>query len=168
MTKIKIRMPKFFEFASNKLVIPVHAKLDSRGISMVMGEKLFEEKGKITMTFVDSIDATGIVMKQSFSSEVTGFGRCPSGMNMGSGTVCMHQDGKAHGKWVGMMMTEDNEMITWKASGHSKRSGEGLKGIMVITFMTKSEKYEWINSIIAVADLESTMIEFSDVAYEWE
>ena len=133
-----------------------------------MGEKLFEEKGKVTMTFVDAVDATGMTMKQSFSSEITGFGRCPSGMNMESGTIMMHQNGKAYGKWFGMMMTEDKEMIVWKGSGHSKKEGEGIKGIMVITFMTESEKYDWINSIIAVADLEGNMMEFSDVAYEWE
>lgn len=133
-----------------------------------MGEKLFEEKGKVTMTFVDAVDATGMTMKQSFSSEITGFGRCPSGMNMGSGTIMMHQNGKAYGKWFGMMMTEDKEMIVWKGSGHSKKEGEGIKGIMVITFMTESEKYDWMNSIIAVADLEGNMMEFSDVAYEWE
>ena len=80
----------------------------------------------------------------------------------------MHQNGKAYGKWFGMMMTEDKEMIVWKGSGHSKKEGEGIKGIMVITFMTESEKYDWMNSIIAVADLEGNMMEFSDVAYEWE
>ena len=135
---------------------------------MAMGEKLFEENGKVTMMFVESVNAAGITMKQSFTSEVTGFGRCPSGMNMGSGTIKMHQNGKACGKWAGMMMTEDKEMIVWKGSGHSKMEGEGIKGIMVLAFMTRSEKYDWMNSIIAISDLEGNMMEFSAVAYEWE
>jgi hypothetical protein len=135
---------------------------------MTMGEKLFEEKGKYTMMFVESVDADGVTMKQSFSSELTGFGRCPSGMNMGSGTIWMKQDGKAFSKWSGMMMTKDREMIVWNATGHGKQMGEELKGIVIATFMTKSEKYSWMNSIIAVLDIKGGMMEFSDVAYAWE
>jgi hypothetical protein len=135
---------------------------------MPMGEKLFEEKGKYTMMFVESVDADGVTMKQSFSSELTGFGRFPSGMNMGSGTIWMKQDGKAFSKWAGMMMTKDKEMIVWNATGQGKQMGDALKGIVVVTFMTKSEKYAWMNPIIAVLDIKGGMMEFSDVAYSWE
>jgi hypothetical protein len=135
---------------------------------MAMGDKLFEEKGKITMTFVESIDANGIVMKQSFNSEVMGVGEFPSGMNIGSGTIRIGMDEKAHGKWHGMMMTEDKETVVWKGSGHSKRHEGDVKGIMVVTFMTKSEKYAWMNSIIAVVDIQGNMMDFTSSAYEWK
>jgi hypothetical protein len=135
---------------------------------MAIGEKLFEEKGKTTMTFVDSLDANGITMKQSQNSEIKGIGKFPSGMNMGSGTIWINQNGKAHGKWFGMMMTKDNETIVWAGSGHSKRHDGTVKGIMVLTFMTKSEKYDWINSIIAVNDIEGDMMEFKAAAFEWK
>jgi hypothetical protein len=135
---------------------------------MVMGEKLYDEKGKTTMTFVDSVDANGITMKQSQSSEITGVGRFPSGMNMGSGTIWISPSGKAHGQWFGMMMTKDNETIVWKGSGHSKRHNGIVKGIMVLTYMTKSEKYDWMNSIIVVNDIEGDMMEFKASAFEWK
>jgi hypothetical protein len=134
---------------------------------MAMGEKLFEEKGKYTMTFVESVDAAGITMKQSFSSMLTGFGRFPSGMNMGSGTAWLKPEGKAFSKWCGMMMTEDKEMIVWNASGNGKQEGDELKGVVVVTFMTKSEKYAWINTITAILELKGNMMEFNDVGYAW-
>jgi hypothetical protein len=135
---------------------------------MAMGDKLFEEKGKMTTTFVDSIDANGRVMRQSFNSDIMGIGKFPSGTNMGSGTIRIDMDSKGHGKWHGMMMTNDNEMIVWKGSGHSLRHKGDIKGIMVVTFMTKSEKYAWMNSIIVVKDIEATLMDFNINAYEWK
>jgi hypothetical protein len=135
---------------------------------MAMGDKLFDEKGKMTSPFVESIDANGVTMKQSFNSEITGFGKFPSGMNMGSGTIWLGMDEKAHGKWYGMIMTKDNEMIVWKGSGHSKRHQGDVKGIMVITFMTKAEKYAWMNSIIVVKDIHGNMMDFESTGFEWK
>ena len=134
---------------------------------MAIGDKLFDEKGKMTSTFVESIDANGITMKQSFNSDVTGSGKFPSGMNMGSRTIWFDTGEKAHGKWFGMMMTKDNETIVWKGSGNSKRHECLVKGIMVITFMTKSEKYAWMNSIIAIKDMQGTMMDFTSTTFEW-
>jgi len=42
---------------------------------MATGEKLFEERAKYTMMFVESVDAAGITMKQSFTAELTGLGK---------------------------------------------------------------------------------------------
>ena len=120
------------------------------------------------MILVESVDTSGTTMKQSFSFELTGFGRCRSGMNMGSGTIWMKRDGKAFSEWSCMMMTADKEMIVWSASGHCKQMGEELKGIVIATFMTKSEKYAWMNSAIAVLDITGGMMDFSDVAYASE
>ena len=79
----------------------------------------------------------------------------------------MKQDGKSYSKWAGMM-TKDKEMIVWNASGQAKETQGELKGIVVIDFMTKSEKYAWMNSIIAVADLKGNMMDFTDTGYVWE
>lgn len=135
---------------------------------MTMVEKLFEEKAKYTMMFVESVDAEGVKVKQSFSADLTGFGRFPSGTNMGSGTVSLTPDGKAIGEWCGMMMTKDKETIVWNGTSHGKTMGAEQRGVIVATFMTKSEKYAWMNSIIAIIDAKGTQMEFSDVAYAWE
>jgi hypothetical protein len=74
---------------------------------LAIGEKLFEEKGKVTMVSVESADAMGVILKRSSNSEAIGSGRFPSGTNMGYGTLSVHHDGKSHGDWVGIIVTED-------------------------------------------------------------
>lgn len=135
---------------------------------MAIGEKLFEEKGKVAMVSVESADAIGVILKRSSKSEVIGSGRFPSGTNMGYGTLSVHHDGKSRGEWLGMIVTEDNETIVWKGSGDTRKNGQGWKGILVMTFMTNSEKYDWMNSVIAVSDLEGSTTGFRGVAYEQE
>jgi len=135
---------------------------------MVLGEKLFEEKGKTTMSFIKEVNVQGIIVKQSFESEVKGMGRFPSGKNMGSGGFWMYPNGNAQGKWRGMLMTDDGQMLVWNGNGHSNRTGTSVKGIMVIRFMTQSEKYAWLNKALIVADLQGDMTSYSSAGYEWK
>jgi hypothetical protein len=135
---------------------------------MALGEKLFEEKGKVTAGFIHQINLEGVVMKQSFTSEIKGFGKWPSGMNMGSGMVKMMPGGHARGKWHGIFNLSDGEMVVWKGSGRSKRTANSIKGVMLISFMTMSEKYKWMNDVIAIAEVSGDAMTFSDVTYEWK
>ncbi len=135
---------------------------------MALGEKIFEEKGKVAMFFIKEIGAEGVEMKQSWTSELKGHGRWPSGMNMGSGLVKMWPNGMAMGKWHGIMTTSDGEMIIWKGHGRSKRGPNMLKGVMLLSFMTMSEKYKWVNEVIALAEVSGDMTSFTDVGYEWK
>ena len=141
---------------------------DQFGDIMALGKKLFEEKGKMTMFFIDGMEKDSMTMKQSFESEVHGIGDFPSGKNMGSGVIWMHANGKAGGKWHGMLVTKDNDMVVWKGSSQSKMENGKIKGIMVISFWTKSEKLSWMNEIIAVADISGDMNEVKTVANQWE
>ena len=135
---------------------------------MAMGEKLFEEKGKATVIFIKEIGAEGVVLKQSFTSELKGHGRWPSGMNMGSGLVKMMPNGMARGKWHGIFTASDGEMAVWKGCGRSKRGPNSLKGVMLISFMTMSEKLKWMNEVTAIAEVSGDMMNFTDVGYEWK
>ncbi len=65
-------------------------------------------------------------------------------------------------------MAQDKEMIVWNGTSHGKQMGAKQTGIIVVSFMTRSEKYAWMNSIIAVVDAKGGPMEFSDVAYAWE
>jgi hypothetical protein len=91
---------------------------------MAVGEKLFEEKGKVTMSFVKEVSAEGIEMILSFSSAVKGFGTFPNGTNIGSGTVWLRPDGMAHGTMRGILMTDDHEMW-WSGTGMATAGGGG-------------------------------------------
>jgi hypothetical protein len=64
-------------------------------------------------------------------------------------------------------MTKDNEMIVWNASGNTMMNKDELKGIVVATFMTNSEKYAWINTITATLEVKGNLMEFSDIGYAW-
>ena len=134
----------------------------------MMGDKLYDEKGKMVMTYIEEIDAEGVVLKQTFNSEVIGSGKFPSGMNLGSGVIRIKAEGKAHGKWRGILTTKDGEMVTWKGSGHSMRASNTVRGIMVITFMTMSEKLKWMNSIIVVDEITGNLMDFTGLAHEWK
>jgi len=135
---------------------------------MPLGEKWFEEKGRMTMTYIESIDSNGVVMKQSFESDLKGMGKFPSGKNMGSGTIYVKPSGKAHGKWQGILMTADGEMVTWHGKGQSVRAGPKVKGVMLLSFMTISEKLKWMNMVTGVMDITGDMMEFASVGNEWK
>jgi hypothetical protein len=55
---------------------------------MVLGEKLFEESGNIIGVKVIKVHPIeGVTSEVSFTSEIRGEGRYPSGENLGSGTM---------------------------------------------------------------------------------
>ncbi|MGD1061146.1 MAG: hypothetical protein ABR879_06785 [Methanomassiliicoccales archaeon] len=135
---------------------------------MAIGERLYEEKGKVTMGFIKEIDANGLEMLQSFNTEVKGFDRMPSGTNMASGKIMLMPNGMAHGKWHGMIMTVDGDMIVWAGNGRSKRSPSGINGVMLITYMTMSEKLKWLNDVIGIADISGDMMQVSITVSEWK
>ncbi len=136
---------------------------------MAIAEKLYEEKGKMTMGFIKEIDANGLEMLQSFNTELKGTGRMPSGTNMASGKIVVMPNGMAHGKWHGMIMTADGEMIVWAGNGRSKRGPNGIRGVMLITYMTMSEKLKWLNETIGIADITSSdMTQVSITVSEWK
>ena len=61
---------------------------------MGLGEKLFEEVGKITNFKVVKVHPLeGITTEISFASDVRGIGRFPSGKNLASGTMTRYPHG---------------------------------------------------------------------------
>jgi len=134
---------------------------------MPMGDKLYEEKAKLAMGFIKEIDANGLEMLQSFSSELKGSGKMPSGTNMASGKVMMSPNGMAYGKWHGMIMTVDGDMVAWAGNGRSKRGKNSIKGVMLITYMTMSEKLKWLNDVVGIAEISGDMSQVTTMVSEW-
>jgi hypothetical protein len=61
---------------------------------MGLGEKLFEEAGKITYFKVAKVHPLeGITTEISFASDVRGIGKFPSGKNLSSGTMTRYSHG---------------------------------------------------------------------------
>jgi hypothetical protein len=136
---------------------------------MALGEKVAEEKGKAIGMSIKSIGPEGMTTELSVASEIKGFGRFPSGRNMGTLTA-IEGPNTSRVTGQGVVVTTDGESLPWHAFGISKRVGGRVKGIDLITFGTHSQKYAWMNDVLLVLDGEASpdFSEFSDTAYEWK
>jgi hypothetical protein len=140
---------------------------------MALGEKLFEESGNITgvkVTRVHPIE--GITMEVSFTSEIRGIGRFPSGKNLGSGTMTQYPHGIVDASWQGSVFTaEDPEQFIWWAHEKGKIVEDGkIKGLIMVTGFTNSQKLSWMNNLIMALELEydPASQKFNVTGYEWK
>jgi len=137
---------------------------------LVLGKKLWEEKGKVTGMSVKSIDSEGVHIEETFASEFKGIGRFPSGRNMGTINVVTRPDGFSSGTGQGICTTQNGDMFVWKCYALSKTEAGKDKGPAIIQFMTTSQKLSWMNSLLVVYDSIGDMktMEFSATGYEWK
>jgi hypothetical protein len=146
-------------------------------LSMALGEKLFEESGNITgfkVTRVHPIE--GVTIEASFTSEIRGTGRFPSGKNLGSGTMTQYPHGIVDASWQGSVITTaegggSGDQFVWWAHEKSKVGEDGkVKGLTMVTGFTNSQKLSWMNNLILAleseTDLESQ--KFKATGYEWK
>ncbi|MDD1770104.1 MAG: hypothetical protein LUO79_03370 [Methanomassiliicoccales archaeon] len=59
-------------------------------------------------------------------------------------------------------------MVVWAGNGCSKRTPTGIKGVMLITYMTMSGKLKWLNETIGLADISGDMMQISITVSEWK
>jgi hypothetical protein len=142
---------------------------------MALGEKLFEESGNVTGFKVTKVHPTeGVTMEVSFTSEITGTGRFPSGKNLGSGTVTQYPHGIVDGSYQGSFMTTEggsSDHFVWWAHEKTKVvEGGKFKGLTMMTGFTNSQKLSWMNKLIIALDLETDpeSQKFKATAYEWK
>lgn len=139
---------------------------------MVLGKKLFEESGRITgfkVTRVHPIE--GVTTEASFTSEIKGIEKFPSGKNLGSGTMTRYPHGIIDATWQGTFMTEKGEQFMWWGHEKSKVLNEGkIRGLNMVTGFTNSQNLSWMNNLIIMVDLAGSVIsdEFTATAHEWE
>jgi hypothetical protein len=89
---------------------------------MALGEKHFEESGEITGFRITKVHpSAGVITEVSFTSEIKGEGRYPSGQSLGSGTMTKYPHGIIDGTWHGsLMIAEDGSQFLWWAHEKSK------------------------------------------------
>jgi hypothetical protein len=144
---------------------------------MALGEKLFEESGNVTgfkVTKVHPIE--GVTMEVSFASEIRGIGRFPSGKNIGSGIMTQYPHGIVHQSNQGSMMTTaegggSGDQFVWWAHGKSKVvEGGKVRGLIIVTGFTNSQKLSWMNNLIMALESEfyPESKKFKITAYEWK
>ncbi len=147
-------------------------------VNMALGEKLFEESGNVTgfkVTKVHPIE--GITMEVSFTSEIKGIGRFPSGKNLGSGVITQYPHGIVDGSYHGSIMITDegsngsSDRFLWWAYEKTKEiEGGKFKGLTMLTGFTNSQKLSWMNNLIMALELETNpeSQKFNATAYEWK
>ena len=146
-------------------------------IDMALGEKLFEESGGVTgfkVTKVHPIE--GVTMEVSFTSEIRGIGRFPTGKNLGSGIITQYPHGIVDGSYQGSMMTtaqgdsSDEQFVWWAHEKTKMVEGGKFKGLTMMTGFTNSQKLSWMNNLIIALDLETDpeSQKFKATAYEWK
>ena len=137
---------------------------------MVLGEKMWEEKGKIIGISVKSVGPEGVRMEETFASEAKGLGRAPSGRNIGTLDLIETPGGFFSGTGQGMFTTQDGDVVVWKCYSLGKMEAGKYKSVNIIQFMTTSKKLSWMNGFIAVDEGISDPItmELSGTGYEWK
>jgi hypothetical protein len=140
---------------------------------MVLGEKLFEESGNITGVKVIKVHPIeGVSTEISFTSEIRGEGRFPNGENLASGIVTKYPHGIIDATWQGLVTAsgEGDQYLWW---GHEKSriiEGGKIKGLIIVTGFTKSQKLSWMNNLIIVLESEGSVSsqKFKAIGYEWK
>jgi hypothetical protein len=139
---------------------------------MALGEKLFEESGNVLgfkVTRVHPVEGT--TMEVSFTSEIKGFGKYPNGRNVGSGIMTQYPHGVVDASYQGTLMTaEEGEQFIWWAHEKSKvAEGGKIKGMVMVSGFTNSEKLSWMNTLIMIleSEFDPAAQQFRTTAYEW-
>ena len=140
-------------------------------LDMAIGEKLFEEAGKITNSKVIRVHPIeGATTEITFRSEIRGMGRFPSGKNIGSGMMTKYPHGIIDAAWQGTLRFEQGEELMWWGHEKARFFEDGkIRGLNTVTGFTNSQNLSWMNSLIIIVDLAASVLsdEFCATAYEW-
>ena len=137
---------------------------------LVLGEKLWEEKGKAIGVSIKSIGPEGVHVEETYATEVKSLGRAPNGRNMATLDIVETPNGSFSGTGQGIFMTVDGDSVAWKCYFLGKSVAGKSKSVNIIQFMTTSQKLSWMNGLIAVeeADGDSKTMEIDGTGYEWK
>jgi hypothetical protein len=147
-------------------------------LNMTLGDKLFEESGSAAGFKVTKVHPVeGLTMEVSFVSEIRGIGRFPSGKNLGSGTMTHYPHGIVDQSNQGsMMITAEGgnstaDQFMWWAHGKGKVvEGGKVRGLIIVTGFTNSQKLSWMNNLIMAleSEFDPESKQFKITAYEWK
>jgi hypothetical protein len=132
-------------------------------LKMVIGEKLWEGKGKSGASFIKSIDMSGVTSMYTWTAQMKG---------MGTGVSMTPPKGLATSTDQGMIMTMTGDMGTIKGYDLMKMvPGKNPTSVGLWSFMTMAEKLGWLNETIALVTFEAAdpmWMEMNITIWEWK
>jgi hypothetical protein len=139
---------------------------------LVVGEKLWEAKGKYGTPAIKAVGADGVCLEGTLAVQVKGVGRAKGidGVFTYTNTILMGPSGMGSSHGQGIFTTMTGEMAVVKGSGIGKVEGGKGKAVGLMSFMTMSPKLNWLNNLIAVITQEGDPMwqEFELTIYEWK
>jgi hypothetical protein len=141
-------------------------------VNFLLGQKLFEGKGKAGPSFLKNISMDGVKQMYTWTAQVKGMGRAQGAECFISVTAKGMTPPKGLGvsKDIGLFRTTTGEMGTIKGFDVAKMMGDKPMSVGLWTFMTMSDKLGWLNDVIAIATFEGVdpmWQEFNIAIYEW-
>ncbi len=141
---------------------------------MVLGEKLWEGKGKSDGPgFIKYVGMEGVASTYSWSAQLKGMGRAKDvDINIHApGKSWMAPKGVGKAKDQAVFTTSNGDMGVLKGFALSKMMQNKPMAVSLWTFMTVSEKLSWMNDVIAVVSYEPMdpmWMELNLTVYEWK
>ncbi len=142
---------------------------------MVLGEKLWEGKGKSAGAgTIKSVGAEGLVSEYSWTAEVKGLRRAMGMDGTIHVTAIMTSPprGVAESRDQGIFMTRDGMGVLKGTDLMNMSEGGGNPSAVGLwRFMTMSEKMAWMNGLVALVTFEAQDMMWMEVnlaIYEWK
>ena len=139
---------------------------------MVIGEKLWEGKAKTMGMSIKGANADGVMLEYTWMAQLKGMGKAMGvdGQVLFTGNTMISPTGGGTTMGTGMFTTMTGDMAVIKGSGYGKpEMGKG-KGLGIWSFMTMSQKLNWMNMTVALTTQEgdAQWSEFDVVVWEWK
>jgi hypothetical protein len=141
---------------------------------MVIGEKLWEGKGKSGAGFIKSVGMEGVVSVFTWTAQMKGMGKAKGvdgNLNV-TGMSKTPPKGLAASKSQGMFMTMTGDMAVLKGFDLMKMTmGKNPAAVGLWSFMTISEKLAWLNDTVTLVTFEASDPMWSELnvtIWEWK
>jgi hypothetical protein len=142
---------------------------------MVLGDKIFEGKGKsVGPSYIKSISADGVVSMFAWTAQLKGVGKAQGVEATLNNTAksMTPPKGIAAAKDKAMLFTMTGDMAVARGLDLMKMvPGQKPSSVGLWTFMSMSEKLGWLNDVLAVVTFEATgpmWTEFNLTITEWK
>ena len=124
----------------------------------------------MTGVSIKSKGPEGVRVEENVAAEVKGFGRFPSGRNIGAMELVTTPDGNASGTGQVTFTSQEGDSTVWKFYVLGKIEEGKIKGVIIIQMMTTSQRRSWMNGLIAIDEAISDRktMEYSETGYEWK